>query len=331
MKPISKLNRVERRRIARPVRFALFVALCVGLLQLRLAAIYARPAAVPAALAESPSRREDAELFNRALALGLLRLAADGRIVIAPADLPLRQAYARAYPELLAPRAGEPDGLDGSWNDESRRLHRALHFSASGRYVRQQIEAFNARQWLAAVRWRSAAGLAGDWRADRDGTPLLLTTVMPPRADRLLPEATQGWQSWRRVARWPALAEDRAPVRFWLTLARPARRGERLEVLAMGGAPTVTGAVVLASEPRCLQPSFCAEPQAAAHWLRLELAAGATEVTLSVAPLPAAAVSDLHRYEYTHVQREGGRLIWRAIWPGAGGLTDAPPAAKSGE
>ena len=50
-------------------------------------------------------RREDTELFEQALAAGLLRLEADGRIAVAPADLPLRQIYARAYPALLVPRA----------------------------------------------------------------------------------------------------------------------------------------------------------------------------------------------------------------------------------
>ena len=61
-------------------------------------------------------------------------------------DLPLRQLYAREHPDLLAPRVGRSDRLNGTWDDRVRSLHRALHFSASGRYVRQQVEAFNARQ-----------------------------------------------------------------------------------------------------------------------------------------------------------------------------------------
>lgn len=151
MEPISKLNRADRRhRILRPISFfVLCIALSVGLLQRQLASIYARPkamAAAPVAPTEPPARREDAELFDRAWAVGLLRPAESGRIAVAPADLPLRQAYARAHPELLVPRAGEPDWLGGVWNDEVRRVHRALHFGAAGRHVRQQVEAFNARQ-----------------------------------------------------------------------------------------------------------------------------------------------------------------------------------------
>ena len=83
---------------------------------------------------------------DRALAAGLLWLGTDGRIGMAPADLPLRQLYARDHPDLLVPRTGQPDGLNGVWDDRVRQLHQTLYFSASGRYVRQQVEAFNARQ-----------------------------------------------------------------------------------------------------------------------------------------------------------------------------------------
>lgn len=146
----------------------LLVILSVGLLYERLATLYAPPVAVSASPAlqiqtaadsdtqpASPERREDANLFEQASAAGLLRLAAEGQIVIAPADLPLRQIYAHDRPDLLAPRGDEPDWLSGPWNDEIRRLHQALHFSASGRYVRQQVEAFNTRRTgFAHIRWQ---------------------------------------------------------------------------------------------------------------------------------------------------------------------------------
>ncbi|MDS4039582.1 MAG: penicillin-binding transpeptidase domain-containing protein [Candidatus Competibacter sp.] len=284
------------------------------------------PGRYPAPVAPPP-RREDAELFERVLAAGLLRLEEDGRIAVAPADLPLRQAYARVRPELLAPRDGEPDWLDRPWNDEMRETHRALHFSASGRYLRQQVDAFNARQLVAAVRWRSDSGLAGDWRAEWAGAPLALAPAMPLLAGRLFPDVPRGWQPWRRVARWPALA-GRPPVRFHLTLARPARRGERLELLVVGGAPTVTGAVALASTPRCLESSPCAEREAVARWLRVELGEGATGLDLSFAPLPASAFPDGYRHEFAHIQREEERLIWRDLPAGAGTDPTRPPPAE---
>ncbi|MFO1423592.1 MAG: penicillin-binding transpeptidase domain-containing protein [Candidatus Competibacteraceae bacterium] len=263
-----------------------------------------------AAPAAPPPRREDAELFDRALAAGLLRLGADGRIAVAPADLPLRRLYARTHPELLAPRDGEPDWLNGAWDEPVRALHRALHFSATGRYVRQQVEVFNGRQLLAAVRWRPESTATGDWRAEWGGSPLALTAAMPPLAGRLFAEIPRGWESWRRVARWPALT-GQPPVRFFLTLDRPARRGARLEVLAVGMAPAVAGATVLARDPRCLDARPCGEREAVAHWFRLELGEGATGLTLDLQPLPATAFPDAYRHDFAHIQRASDRLVWR--------------------
>ncbi len=143
MEPIPKLNY----GVARPMwLLTLGIVLSVGLLYGRLAAIHARPATLPmSSPATVPPRREDADLFEQALSAGLLRQDADGRIAIAPADLPLRQSYQREHPEWLTPRHAEPDWLDRPWDDASRRLHRALHFSLAGRYVRQQIAIFNAQ------------------------------------------------------------------------------------------------------------------------------------------------------------------------------------------
>ena len=258
----------------------------------------------------SPPRREDADLFDRALAAGLLRLGADGRIAVAPADLPLRRLYANERSEWLTPRDGEPDWLSGVWDEQVRQLHRMLHFSPSGRYVRQQIDVFNSRQLLAAVRWRPESPTTGDWRAEWGDAPLMLTTTMPSLAGRLFAEIPRGWEPWQRVARWPALS-GRPPVRFRLTLDRPARHGARLEVLAVGVTPTVTGATVLARDPRCLEARPCGEHDAAAYWLRLELNEGATGLTLDFQPLPATVFPDAYRYDFAHIQRMSERLVWR--------------------
>lgn len=159
------MNPVERHWILP----TLWVVLSIGLLYGRLAVLYAPPVAVSPApalqtqveadpdaeLTPFPRRREDAELFDRALVAGLLQPDGQERIVVAPADLPLRRLYARDHPDLLAPRGDEPDWLSGPWDEGIRRLHQALHFSASGRYVRQQVEAFNARRpGFAHIQWR---------------------------------------------------------------------------------------------------------------------------------------------------------------------------------
>ena len=76
-----------------------------------------------------------------------MREDAAGHILIAPADLPLRRRWAEQHPELLTtPSPQEPHWVAMPWNQEISRLHRALHFSNTGRYVREQIQAFNEQR-----------------------------------------------------------------------------------------------------------------------------------------------------------------------------------------
>lgn len=264
------------------------------------------------AAAAPPPPREDAELFERALAAGLLRPSQDGRIAIAPADLPLRRVFAQTHPELLAPRDGEHDWLQGPWNDEIWQVHQALHFSGTGRYVRRQVAAFNARQLLVAIRWRPDFEACTDWQADWGEVPLTLIGSMPLLAERLFAEAPQGWRAWRRVAHWPDL-EQRRPVRFRCVLPKPAQSGDRLELLVMGKDLKVTGATVLASASRCLSAQPCTERDALAHWLRLEMQEGVSQLELAFQPLPAEVFPDLYRYDFAHIQRVDGKLYWRDL------------------
>lgn len=165
--------------------------------------------------------------------------------------------YAREHPEWLAPR-------DGRTRLVERTLGTSKFASFTGRCTSARPAATCAsrsRYSTVGNFWQRCAGgqeftTTGDWRAEWGDAPLMLTAAMPPLAGRLFAEIPSGWESWRRVARWPALA-GRPPVRFRLALDRPARRGARLEVLAVGAAPTVTGATVLAREPRCLETRPC--------------------------------------------------------------------------
>lgn len=149
------------------VIFLVVAAVSMSLLYGRLAAIYrtanASPQQVTAMRHEATALpipelrlKEDAALFTQAQRLGLLRIDQVGRIEVAPADLPLRQRWSNEHPDLLvAARAGAPNWLDHGWNEEHSRWHRVLHFSATGRYVRQQIAAFNQqRMEFPYIQWR---------------------------------------------------------------------------------------------------------------------------------------------------------------------------------
>ena len=150
MKTLPKLNSASCHGDFNSIRFTLMIILAVSLLYVRLAAIYAPLTLSTRMTSHQPEAAtaylEDARLFEQALAAGLLQLDAEDRIRVAPADLPLRQRYARDHPDLLASGAHPPEAWSKTWDDHVRQLHQRLHFSASGRYVRQQIQAFNARQ-----------------------------------------------------------------------------------------------------------------------------------------------------------------------------------------
>ena len=325
MEPILKLNRAGLSPLMRLLAAALFVLVSVGLLRQRLVAIYDRPYALPAPLLKSPPRREDMLLFERSLAAGLLRVQADGRIAVAPADLSLRQIYASAHPELLTPHVGEPDWLGMGWNEDIAQIHRALQFPAPGLWVREEVGLLNPRLLLASLRWRTGSDLAGEWRADWAGAPLALVDTVPPVLDRWFAESTRDWQPWRWVARWPAL-EGEQPVRMRLKWAVPLAGVVLLEVLVVGKGVTVTGAQVLSTESHCLQSRSC-DGAAVARWLRLEVPAKATQLEIGFLPLPATVLSGLLYPGFTHIQWEDGRLIWRTQPSGITTVGAARPPA----
>jgi hypothetical protein len=163
MESIPKLNRLRLCQWLWVLFLAVVVASPVALLWQRLRVIYAPPNRVLATTAPDSARREDGVLFKRAVAAGLLRLEKTGQIAIAPIDLPLRRHFALRHPTLLIPRQDEFDWFEQVWDEQLRQLHRALYFSPAGRYIRQEIEHFNASQQLTAIRWRAITHLLEAW------------------------------------------------------------------------------------------------------------------------------------------------------------------------
>lgn len=180
MESILKLNRQSLRRLAWLVVLVAVMASPVGLLWQQLTAIYAQPNRPLASNAPVSTRREDGVLFERAVAAGLLRLGKDRQIAIAPIDLPLRRYFALLYPALVVPTQGEFNWFDRVWDEQIRQLHRALYFSAAGRYVRQEIESFNANQ-QSTLRWQAVTHLleVSHWQ----GVPLHLIDHKVPAVD----------------------------------------------------------------------------------------------------------------------------------------------------
>ncbi|MCP5198139.1 MAG: hypothetical protein H6974_15395 [Gammaproteobacteria bacterium] len=269
--------------------------------------------------AGAPPTQEDTDLFAAATAAGLIRLDTNGQITVAPPDLPRWRSFADAHPERLITDPGDP-WLVLPWDDTTQAAHRLLYRSPSGHYLRQQIEVFNTRRWLAALRLHpeeTARPLAaGPWQAERQGMLLPLTSTMPLLAGGLFAEMPQGWEPWQRVERWPNGADATTPLHFTLPL-RPRPTAQRLELLVVGRAIHIGGAKVLSAEPRCLGISSCRGSAVLAYRLRLEAPSNTTQLIVQVQPLPPEVTPALFRHDFAHIHLTDGQLHWQTLTPAA--------------
>jgi cell division protein FtsI/penicillin-binding protein 2 len=247
---------------------------------------------------------EDEALFGELVAGGLLRLAPDGLIVLAPRDL---AAWRAATSERAVTLAGwERTALDPA---ALKRIERLYH-RADGDFVRAQVDLFNSERRLLAWRTRPQAP-AGSWQASVAGAPAAVAGTMPAAAALLFAQLPQGWDAWRRIGAWPAAG----PARLTYTLARTAHGTETMTVMVLGRVGTVRGARLLASTPACTGRA-CPAPDAAQE-VQLALLAGATGVSLDVTPMHTlAAPGDA---AYRHIGLAGGQLAWQAIPARVGG------------
>ncbi|MBV7534292.1 hypothetical protein KW842_00795 [Duganella sp. sic0402] len=257
---------------------------------------------------------EDQALFEQLQAQGLIRLARNGAIEVAPRDLPQWQAAAPAE------RAGEL----GSWKQvpsgpATQKLFKRLYYQADGAYVRQQIDIYNSERRLLAWRIKGPADLPLEWTATAgsaaQGGALVLvatTSQMPVAASRLFASLPQGWQPWTRVARWPQSGEGdgRSTVRLALQLPRAASGGEVLQLLVAGRAGNVSGAT--ATMLGACSGRACVSSNDVQH-VQLVLLPGARSVQLDVQPLDFNTPED---QKYRHLRVAGGRLIWQPLAPG---------------
>lgn len=247
---------------------------------------------------------EDQALFEGLRERGLLRLAMDGSIAVAPRDL--------AQWRLAAPAARAADLA--TWRDvaldkEALKLMKRLYRQADGAYVRAQIDIFNGELRLLAWRIRSGSQQAALWQASSAGVPLAAMAQMPVAAARLFADVPQGWQPWQRAGDWPSASAGRV-AQLTLPLARPAAGGERLELLLVGRAGAAEGARV-AVTPAC-SGRACPSPDAA-QLLELTLLPGARAVSINVSPLSAAALGGQGDQQYRHLRVIDGRLVWQAL------------------
>ncbi len=242
---------------------------------------------------------EDEALFDQLAAHGLLRLAPDGLILLAPRDLAAWRAASGPA------RAATPSGWEHIALDPAAlKLIERLYHRADGDFVRAQVDIFNSERRLLAWRTRPHA-LAGAWQASVGGAPATVASSMPAAATRLFAQLPQGWDAWARVGDWP----QSGTARLTYTLARPAQGDETLTMIVVGRVGALQGARVLGLDAACTGRA-CPAPDAAQE-VRLALLPGATRIALDVAALnTVAAPGDA---AYRHIRATGSKLAWQAI------------------
>ena len=242
---------------------------------------------------KAPLPREDHELFQASVTHGVIKLSANGTLVVTPEDA------------VLASRLVGSNAILG---DDDRALIKKIHRWASGQEVRGAVARFNAEQRTAAIRilgkpeFVERADNDYAWSTASQGVPLLIGRGLPDELMRFVDTALPGWSSWLRVTQWPAgIDSNTAPVTFALA-TRPEDGGQTIKVRTVGQLARVLGADILKSEGVCRARPCVQGTDISEHVLRIHggAASGTTpnavEITLrastTVVPRTHAARSD---------------------------------------
>ena len=248
------------------------------------------------AVEPAPARAlEDETLFAALQGRGMVRLAEDGAILLAPRDLPAWRA---------APARQRAADL-GAWDhvridDAATVLLRRLYRQADGSYVRQQVALYNSERTLLA--WRVRTGDASRWRAEGPATE-----AMAPQAARLFATLPQGWQPWTRLA---SFSRAGRVARLSLDLPRPATGAESLVLLVAGRAVRVDGAAVQARA--ACDGRACTAPDDVQE-LHLRAQPGARRIVLALAPLDARNLERPGDLRYRHLRVVANRIVWQPL------------------
>jgi cell division protein FtsI/penicillin-binding protein 2 len=270
-----------------------------------------------------PAMLEDEALLIGLQARGLLRLAPEGVIQVAPPDLALWTATDGAN------RAAQlADWQSVRLDADAMRLLRRLYREADGAYLRQQIDIFNNERQLLA--WRGRPGRQNrPWQVSQGATPVpaaaTATGSMPLASARLFADLPQGWEAWTRLAHWQA-GRSGQPVTLTLALDPLASANAPVELMLVGRVSSIEGAqlhTVAACSGRA-----CAAPDSVQRLLMTPLA-GARAIALQVQPLSSSALLGASDSEYRHLRVSGGQLAWQTLQTPAG-LAGTPRVGMNG-
>ncbi|MES2017194.1 MAG: penicillin-binding transpeptidase domain-containing protein [Pseudomonadota bacterium] len=257
---------------------------------------------------------EDQSLFQDLSAHGLIRLAQNGLIELAPRDLAVWQSAPDAA------RAGQLQGWGAVARDPvTLALFKRLYRMADGEYVREQVRIFNNERRLLAWRVRPAL-VPRAWQASMGEAPLATRSELPLAAARLFSAVPTGWGPWSRVAAWPQAGARGA--RIGVDVARGA---ERIELMLIGTMLQVHGAR-LVGQPRDACSGRACPSAGAVQLIVLEALPGARRISIDCAPLEMAALAGVGEERYRHLSVADGRVAWRPLAANSGGSGAPAPA-----
>ena len=255
------------------------------------------PGSYTVPLAPGPGM-EDQALFEALRARGLLRLGGDGLIELAPRDL---LAWHAAAPQDRAPLPGWSHLALGAGD---RRLLERLHGRADGAFVREQVRIFNSERRLVA--WRERPGSSAGWHASVGGAPAPREAGLPLAAMRLFARLPQGWEAWNRVGGWGGGRNAQL-----VTLSAAVTPGQaRVELLVAGRVRSASGAS--AQVAGACDGRACPDGDAVRRVVLTPLA-GASTMSLQIAPLDLAKLSGEADAAYRHLRLVDGRLAWQVV------------------
>lgn len=244
-------------------------------------------------------QQEDSRLFSDAVEQRLIHADTGGQVWLAPRDAAVAAAL-----------AGNP------WAKDRRELLQALHYSAPGRYIRQQVKRWNQESRPVGLRYKplnsGAWGLVNGadtlpWQATVADRPVPFSGRAPLRSGGLFDSLPLGWSDWLMLKN----VDSGRPAHLTMRLNQPATGKEQFQLLVIGQQIRLTQGKILSSAYKCISHR-CSPSQQLARSLVVSPRRGARTLTLEVQALPPYKARMIYQADHQPVQVRNGRPIWNS-------------------
>lgn len=259
---------------------------------------------------------EDQRLFEQLQHHGLVTLDAKHKIQWAPSDILRSHQAKQAIPSW--------NHIDYN-NPNIPPLLKALYRTDNGRFVLQQLKAYNQQQNWLALRLRlvlpnqsaqsALATLAtpNNWSAQYQQQQLHISQGMPHVTARLFNAIPMGWSNWLRVQGADMPSTTQAAVQLQTTLPHNLPAGAVLDVISLGKLQRVAGAAAIQTQQAfCLSHGCVAKDMLWRTRLQLKPTTKQRNLTLFFTTEPRFNQLQPQKSQALQLQLRNGKIIWRA-------------------